>query len=64
MLVLAFVIDYIGHNEKFGMEEAVPLSLITGFVGAGGAIAGNKWHAGGIRKGRKVRHTPNDKTVI
>jgi hypothetical protein len=63
-IVLAFVIGYIGHSEEVGIVEAVPFSLITGFIGAGGAIAGNKWRAGGIRKGRKVRYTPNDKTLI
>jgi mannose/fructose/N-acetylgalactosamine-specific phosphotransferase system component IIC len=63
-MVLAFAIAYIGHNQEFGMVEALPLSLITGFIAAGGAIAGNTWRAGGIRKGHKVRHTPNDKTVI
>jgi membrane protein DedA with SNARE-associated domain len=63
-MVLAFMIGYIAHNEEFGMVEALPFSSITGFIGAGGAIVGNKWRAGGIRRGHKVRHIPNDKTVI
>ena len=58
------MIGHIGPNAEFEIVEALPLSLITGFIGAGGAIAGNKWRARGIPKGHKVRPTPNDKTAI
>jgi hypothetical protein len=62
--VLALVFAYIVHAEQIGILDTLPFSTLGGFGGAGGAIAGNKWRAGGIRKGHKVQYPPSDKTVI
>jgi hypothetical protein len=62
--ILAFVIAYLLHAEEVSIMQALTIATLVGYVGAGGAIAGNKWRSGGIRKGQKVRRTPSDKTVM
>jgi len=63
-IVLAFVIGVIVHDEESGVGLGITLSLIAAFIAAAGAVAGNKWRAGGLRKGHKVRNASNDKTVM
>jgi len=62
--VFALIFAYFVHAGEIGILDTLPFALFVGMGGAAGTIAGNKWRAGGIRKGRRAQYPPSDKTVI
>ena len=63
-IFVAAVIGLIIHDADFLPAIGPTLAIGLGLLAAGGAIAGNKWRAAGIRKGHTVQYAKNDKTVV
>ena len=62
-ILLTAVIGLLLHDDNFLPQMGPTLVLILGLLSAIGAVAGNKWRSGGIRKGHKVEYSKDDKTV-
>jgi hypothetical protein len=52
-LWITVLIEYLNDSQS---EQAIAVSIVCAYVGAGVARAGNYWRLGGIRKGKGARY--------